>query len=281
MSISLYIYISMQYRYVLGMYTFAKTFTVFLAFLHPINAHSFAALKVAWLDCAEDSVLPPSTGRSPIILSALGENIVCSPQELTFYAAFWKTKRSTVIATLTRREQPTLQFHFATLVRKRSEKMNRMLGIYRRKRESTKQGTMKVPASHEQKFQVCVNCTAAPTRIATATALISLQQHHERLTSRQFHLHRKHSNRGLLGVSFNRKTAADMPEIHHTPRPVGPQPQASLQQAGRNAVTVALGNSLGLVEPKLQSLQLWIAMIIVTCWAIPAIPETTDGNHGC
>lgn len=160
MSISLYIYISMQYRYVLGMYTFAKTFTVFLAFLHPINAHSFAALKVAWLDCAEDSVLPPSTGRSPIILSALGENIVCSPQELTFYAAFWKTKRSTVIATLTRREQPTLQFHFATLVRKRSEKMNRMLGIYRRKRESTKQGTMKVPASHEQKFQVCVNCTA-------------------------------------------------------------------------------------------------------------------------
>lgn len=55
------------------MYTFAKTFTVFLAFLHPIKTHSFAALKVAWLDCAEDSVLPPSTGRSPIILSALGK----------------------------------------------------------------------------------------------------------------------------------------------------------------------------------------------------------------
>lgn len=55
------------------MYTFAKTFTVYLAFLHPIKAHSFAALKVAWLDCAEDSVLPPSTGRSPIILSALGK----------------------------------------------------------------------------------------------------------------------------------------------------------------------------------------------------------------
>lgn len=88
------------------MYTFAKTFTVFLAFLHPIKTHSFAALKVAWLDCAEDSVLPPSTGRSPIILSALGKKSCAALKELAFYASFWKTKRSTDHERLTSR-----QFH--------------------------------------------------------------------------------------------------------------------------------------------------------------------------
>lgn len=123
------------------MYTFAKTFTVFLAFLHPIKTHSFAALKVAWLDCAEDSVLPPSTGRSPIILSALGK----------------KGKN---------RVQPSRVGILCVILENQAFNGPRTIDI----------------------ATIPLQTTKIPTR--------------------------------LLGVSFNRKSAADMPEIHHTPRPL-------------------------------------------------------------